>query len=79
MENEEKKEPNHGEGFIHLKNVNNYCSEGSFHLGITPPKYVGAYRIGGPMGMSISFSLENKPNFINRWFCKWCLGWEWVS
>jgi len=24
-------------------------------------------------------ALDTKPNFINRWFCKWCLGWEWVD
>ena len=77
MENEEKKEPNYGDGFIDFSK--NAVLAESFHLGLTQPKYVGAYRIGGPTGMSISFVLENKPNFINRWFCKWCLGWEWVS
>ena len=43
------------------------------------PIYVGAYRIGGETGMSISFSLSNKPSWINRQFCKWCLGWEWIE
>ena len=47
---------------------------------ISQPVYAGAYRIGGQKtGMSISFSLENKPNWINRQSCKWCLGWEWIE
>jgi len=41
--------------------------------------YAGVYNIGPKSSTTTSFSLENKPNFINRWFCKWCLGWEWVD
>ena len=46
---------------------------------IQQPLYVGRYEIGGKNGMSISFSLSDKPNFINRWFCNWCLGWKWID
>jgi len=46
---------------------------------VNAPEYVGRYQIGGSTGMSISFSLELKPNYINRWFCKKCLGWEWID
>jgi len=46
---------------------------------IQQPVYVGRYEIGGNTGMSISFSLGDKLSFINRWFCKWCLGWKWID
>jgi len=46
---------------------------------ISQPIYSGAYRIGGETGVSISFSLSDKPSWINRQFCKWCLGWEWIE
>jgi len=40
--------------------------------------YVGSYQIGeGPP--FTSFLLGNKPSYINRMFCKWCLGWKWVD
>jgi len=45
----------------------------------TQPDFVGSYRIGGATGMNIHFNRENKPNWINKQFCKWCLGWEWVE
>jgi len=48
-------------------------------LNINTPKYVGRYEIGGSTGMSISFSLSDKPNLVNRFFCKWCLGWKWID
>jgi len=53
--------------------------EGNETFGIQQPVYVGRYEIGGSTGMSISFSLGDKPNFINRWFCNWCLGWKWID
>jgi len=43
------------------------------------PFYVGRYEIGGENGLSISFSILNRPSVINRWFCKWCLGWKWID
>ena len=46
---------------------------------IQQPLYVGRYQIGGKNGLSISVSIEDKPNFINRCFCKWCLGWKWID
>jgi hypothetical protein len=42
-----------------------------------PPKYVGAYRIGGPTGLAIS--LSKKPNWFHRHMMRLCLGWEWVD
>lgn len=42
---------------------------------ITPPKYVGAYRVGGNHGFSIAFT--KKPIWIHRTMMKLCLGWEW--
>ena len=42
---------------------------------INLPKYVGSYQIGG----QLSFQLTKKPNYINRLFCKWCLGWKWID
>jgi len=53
--------------------------EGDGPFSIQQPKYVGRYQIGGDTGMSILFSLGDKPSFINRWFCKWCLGWKWID
>ena len=43
---------------------------------VNPPTYVGAYVIGGGNN-NISFSLGIKPSYLNRFFCKWCLGWKW--
>jgi hypothetical protein len=28
---------------------------------------------------NVVYQLEKKPSLINRFFCKWCLGWEWVD
>jgi hypothetical protein len=53
-------------------------SSGQDPFGIQQPVYAGAYEIGGG-DYTTSFSLGEKPSFINRWFCKWCLGWEWVD
>jgi len=38
------------------------------------PKYIGAYEIG-----NVTFHQTKKPSFINRFFCKWCLGFVWVD
>ena len=54
-------------------------SSGQDPFGIHQPLYVGRYEIGGDIGVSISFLLGDKPNFINRWFGKWCLGWKWID
>ena len=43
----------------------------------TPPKYVGAYRIGGTGGLHINFT--KKPNWFHRYMMRMCLGWEWVD
>ena len=42
-----------------------------------PPKYVGGYRIGGPLG--VQFNLRTKPNWLHRTMMRLCLGWEWVD
>jgi hypothetical protein len=44
---------------------------------IAPPKYVGGYQIGGPMGLQINF--EKRPNWLHRKMMRLCLGWEWVD
>jgi hypothetical protein len=33
------------------------------------PKIAGWYR----------FSFTKKPNMVNRFFCKICLGWQWID
>ena len=38
-------------------------------------KHSGCYTFGGASG--IRFYLSVKPSFVNRFFCKWCLGWQW--
>jgi hypothetical protein len=42
-----------------------------------PPKYIGAYRIGGTGGLHLSFT--KKPNWFHRYMMRLCLGWEWVD
>ena len=38
-------------------------------------EYAGCYSIGKLF--QTCFYISPKPNFINRFFCKWFLGWEW--
>jgi len=47
-----------------------------FH-GLSIPKYVGGYQIGGQMGLRVN--LQKKPIFLHRWMMKFCLGWKWVD
>jgi hypothetical protein len=44
-------------------------------------KNVGGYQITGKGGVenSIIFMFVKKPNFINRLFCRLCLGWVWID
>ena len=44
-------------------------------------KNVGSYQIKGKGDIenSIRFTFVKKPNFINRLFCRICLGWVWVD
>jgi hypothetical protein len=39
------------------------------------PKYIGYYNIGGNQGVCIHFI--KKPKWIQRYFMKILLGWEW--
>jgi hypothetical protein len=45
---------------------------------ISPPGYVGGYKIGKDP-YSIIFNLTNKPNWFHRQMMKLCLGWVWVD
>lgn len=44
-------------------------------------KNVGSYQITGKGGVenSIRFMFVKKPTFINRLFCRLCLGWVWID
>jgi hypothetical protein len=44
---------------------------------ITPPSYIGGYRLGGNNGLQIN--LTTKPNWFHRKMMKLCLGWEWID
>ena len=44
-------------------------------ISIALPKHSGYYEFGGAVGAR--FYLSNRPNFTNRLFCRWCLGWQW--
>lgn len=44
---------------------------------IKNPKVVGSYEITGDIRNTFEFNFCKKPSFINRFFCKWCLGWTW--
>ncbi len=48
---------------------------------IEVPKYVGAYQITGEGNEknSMRFMFVNKPNVINRLFCRLLLGWVWIT
>lgn len=46
---------------------------------ITPPEYVGGYRIGKLESGYTQFNLTYKPNWFHRQMMKWCLGWYWYD
>ena len=39
---------------------------------INQPKIVGGYKMN-----TMTFCLTKKPSWINRFFVRWCLGWDW--
>lgn len=45
---------------------------------VTPPKYVGGYRLGDSPGY-IQFNLTYKPNWLHRKCMKIFLGWQWID
>ena len=46
---------------------------------ISPPKYVGGYRIGKLNTGYIQFNLTHKPKWIHRQFMRILLGWYWYD
>jgi hypothetical protein len=42
------------------------------------PKVVGAWQIGGAMGMRVAM-YGSKPRWLTRVMCRWLLQWEWLS
>ena len=48
-------------------------------LVITPPNYVGGYRIGNEFEWSHQLNLTYKPNFIHRFFMRTCFGLYWFD
>lgn len=38
----------------------------------------GEYVIGQGFH-ELHFAISKTPNFVNRLFCKWCLGWRWIK
>ena len=52
-----------------------YVAQGSFAY--LHRKYVGGYRIGGPIGLQINF--EKKPIWLHRVMMRVLLGWEWID
>ncbi len=53
-----------------------YVAQGNFAY-LHPKKYVGGYRIGGPLGWQIN--LEKKPIWLHRVMTRVLLGWEWID
>lgn len=48
-------------------------------LVVSPPNYVGGYRIGNEFGWSCQFNLAYKPKRIHRFLMRICLGWYWFD
>ncbi len=48
-------------------------------LVVSPPNYVGGYRLGKEFEYSIQFNLTYKPNWLHRFFMRTCLGWYWFD
>lgn len=46
---------------------------------VSPPDYVGGYRIGKEFEYSIQFNLAYKPKRIHRFFMRICLGLCWFD
>jgi hypothetical protein len=40
-----------------------------------PLKFVGHWKIGGPIGLRVSLMV--RPRWLTRVMCKWLLEWEW--
>ncbi len=41
------------------------------------PKYLGAWQIGGSIGLRIS--VTKKPRWLTRFLLKWLIEWEWID
>jgi hypothetical protein len=48
-------------------------------LVVSPPNYVGGYRLGKEFEYSIQFNLTYKPNRLHRFFMRTCFGWYWFD
>jgi len=48
-----------------------------FIVEITPPKYVGGYRLGNKENNSLKINLTYKPNWLHRQCMRIFLGWYW--
>ncbi len=48
-------------------------------LVITPPNYVGGYRLGKQYEWSHQFNLTYKPNWLHRFFMRTCFGIYWFD
>lgn len=46
---------------------------------VSPPKYVGGYRLGNYKSNYIQFNLSNKPKWLHRQFMRLFLGWYWFD
>ena len=46
---------------------------------VSPPDYVGGYRIGKEFGYSYQFDLTYKPNWLHRLFMRTCFGLYWFD
>lgn len=46
---------------------------------VSPPIYVGGYRIGNHKSNYIQFNLKDKPKWLHRQFMRIFLGWYWFD
>lgn len=42
-----------------------------------PPQYVGAWLIGGPLG--IKLPMLRRPRWLTRVLSRWLLEWDWIE
>ena len=61
-----------------MYNMENKLVDNSMFI-VTPPKYVGGYRLGNQPTHYVQFNLSHKPNWLHRQCMRIFLGWYWFD